>query len=708
MKFKEAKNRLLVTVGFIFIVFTIILISYKIGQIGADKKKYISLQDRSVLKTTDTLLNALSIDISKKTDIILNNKKITKAFHDQDREKLYGLLKEYYKRQVYLNKYLKIMTFRLTDGSTFLRIHKPEMFGDKLNKKRAIILDTNKLQQRHSGFEIGKLKMTYRVVTPIFYEDKHIGLVEVGVEPEYIIDKLSRSFDIQSALLVKKEATSVSMEKLQKEIKIGSFVLARGSKIFYDKAKEISLDKESLNIVKDKEKSCHISSGLDLYDHKKNVAAKLLFAYDITEIEENAIYAILQTAVTASIFMIILFFLINNIYNYFLKNLEIKTKLIEKQRNEISTILDASPNIIIVGDGKEISKANASFLRFFNEYKTLREFKQNHKCVCDFFMKYEEEGYVTSYMIEDEVWADYIVKHPEKDIKAAIKRDDGIHHFSIKAREIYIPSGKFIVSVFIDITKELDHLREIERKNQTIAEQSKMAALGEMLGNIAHQWRQPLSAISVSASSLKLNHELNLFNKEILYDTVDLIIKNTQYLSQTIEDFRNFIRNTNKKEDFNLKETLEHTLSIIKPNLIVNHITVIFEECDDDIQMHGYKNELMQSLLNILNNSKDVLINLDVNKERYIFINCYTKDNNAILSIKDNAGGIPKNIAPKIFEPYFTTKHKSQGTGLGLYMTYNIITKHMQGSIKTENKVFEYNGEIQKGACFYLTLPLKV
>jgi signal transduction histidine kinase len=128
-------------------------------------------------------------------------------------------------------------------------------------------------------------------------------------------------------------------------------------------------------------------------------------------------------------------------------------------------------------------------------------------------------------------------------------------------------------------------------------------------------------------------------------------------------------------------------------------------ECEKKIELYNYKNELTQAILNIIDNSKDALLEKNV-KDKYIFIHTYEIDHEAIIEIHDNAKGIPEEILTKIFEPYFTTKHKSQGTGLGLYMTHQIIEKSMGGTINVSNIAFEYNKHQFKGASFRITLPI--
>ena len=253
-------------------------------------------------------------------------------------------------------------------------------------------------------------------------------------------------------------------------------------------------------------------------------------------------------------------------------------------------------------------------------------------------------------------------------------------------------------------TAELEDKVEALKKAQSeLANADKMAAMGEMIGNIAHQWRQPLSAISSSSSSIRVQKELGILDDESLFEMVDNITNHTQYLSQTIEDFRNYFRNDKQKIEFDIKELIDSDLNIIKGKLYDNEIKVINHA--KNIKINNYKSEFSQAIMNFLSNAMDALIEHKEN-DRMIFISTSQKHGNVTIKIRDNAGGIPDDIIDKIFDPYFTTKHKSQGTGVGLFMTKDIIHKHMEGELKVKNKEFSHKHKKYKGAQFTIKLSL--
>ena len=244
---------------------------------------------------------------------------------------------------------------------------------------------------------------------------------------------------------------------------------------------------------------------------------------------------------------------------------------------------------------------------------------------------------------------------------------------------------------------------ENKKRDELLFQQSKLASMGEMIGNIAHQWRQPLSVISTASTGMKLQKELNILDDENFIKACDTINDNAQYLSNTIDDFKNFIKGDIVKEIFNLTNTIESSLHLIDGNIKSANIEVILQ-LEDNIMVNGYENELIQCLINIFNNARDIL--KENNNRKLFFITTMTKGNDVHISLKDNAGGISNDILPKIFEPYFTTKHQSQGTGLGLHMTYNLIVDGMNGTIEATNIEYTYEEEFYKGANFNIIIPL--
>lgn len=263
-----------------------------------------------------------------------------------------------------------------------------------------------------------------------------------------------------------------------------------------------------------------------------------------------------------------------------------------------------------------------------------------------------------------------------------------------------------VVLVFKDDTEKHNLKDEIQKQETVLSHQSKMAAMGEMLENIAHQWRQPLSVIATSISGIRLQKEFEMLSDEFLYETIDLVVDSTEYLSKTLDDFRNFFSIEKEKEEFDISYVINNAIIFTSPSFQYDKIEVISKI--EEIKTFGYKNELIHVLVSILQNAKDAFEDRKKNKDKkFVFIRAKKLDEKTIqIKIKDNAGGIPEKIIDRVFEPYFTTKHQSRGTGIGLYMALQMVKKHMEGEISVENQKFSYKDKKYKGACFTLNLPI--
>ncbi|OCL96875.1 sensor histidine kinase [Arcobacter porcinus] len=230
------------------------------------------------------------------------------------------------------------------------------------------------------------------------------------------------------------------------------------------------------------------------------------------------------------------------------------------------------------------------------------------------------------------------------------------------------------------IQKEIKHRLKQE---QILIQQSKLAAMGEMIGNIAHQWRQPLSQISAIHMNMKVTYNFDKFTKEYLEKKIIEANKLTNYMSQTIDDFRNFFKPQGEKELFSIEQACKDAYFIVESTLKYHNIEMRFD-IKDDIDILAYKNEFSQVILNLINNAKDILIERDI-KNPKIILEIKNGVKYAIIKIKDNAGGVDKINIDKIFDPYFTTRYQTQGTGIGLYMAKNIIERNMKGFINVKN-----------------------
>ncbi|KAB7892625.1 GAF domain-containing sensor histidine kinase [Poseidonibacter ostreae] len=253
-------------------------------------------------------------------------------------------------------------------------------------------------------------------------------------------------------------------------------------------------------------------------------------------------------------------------------------------------------------------------------------------------------------------------------------------------------------------TKIKDKILEDQNKSAIIFHQSKMASMGEMIGNIAHQWRQPLSTISTLASGVCLNLEIGNNDVEDNKAQLKQIVQTTQILSKTIDDFREFYNVNTMDENFNIAHAIKKSLEIAETELIINDIIIVLD-LNTSLYTYGLKNEFTQCILNLLTNAKEALVaNIEMTEKRYVFINLQEENNIISLSIKDNAKGIDPLILEDIFEQSHSKKEDKDSCQIGLFLTKLIIQKHMQGTLAVENIEYKYEGIDYKGAEFTINL----
>jgi len=213
---------------------------------------------------------------------------------------------------------------------------------------------------------------------------------------------------------------------------------------------------------------------------------------------------------------------------------------------------------------------------------------------------------------------------------------------------------------------------------ETLQQQAKLASMGEMIGAIAHQWRQPLNAISMSIQNLDDDYEDGLIDEKFLDEFITKNNAIVKFMSKTIDDFRNFFRVDKEKENFSVKNAIAQTVSIQSAQLKNSYIELVL--LGEDFQIHGFQSEFQQVILNLINNAKDVILDKKI-KNGKISISL----EKGTVTIEDNGGGVPNDISKRIFEPYFTTKEQGKGTGIGLYMSKMIIENNIGGRIKVQN-----------------------
>ena len=312
----------------------------------------------------------------------------------------------------------------------------------------------------------------------------------------------------------------------------------------------------------------------------------------------------------------------------------------------------------------------------------------------EFFSKKQEDGTFKYYLFNETFTAMFLSEKDDVKYKN-IEFDES--QIKEKIDDSYCIYIKEALSNFINITtqelyetnKKLENKmqKEVEKnikKQLLLQQQSKQAQMGEMVSMIAHQWRQPLNAISIYASNLELDAQFNEIDKKKILEAVAVIQKQVQKMSNVINSFMEFSKPDTKPILFSIKDTIAKAMDIMGAQLIARGIELQINYYDEPIEIIGYPTLLEQVIINLVANARDAFENKKI-ENKLISIKCYLKNDNGYIIIKDNAGGIPKEIQNRIFNPYFTTKG-TKGTGLGLYMSKNIMEDKFFGKLSFEVK----------------------
>ncbi len=288
----------------------------------------------------------------------------------------------------------------------------------------------------------------------------------------------------------------------------------------------------------------------------------------------------------------------------------------------------------------------------------------------------------------------YHITHPIMqliDATKTIANGDIYHKIKIESND----EVGILVGSFNDMIQKQKVMNEELKEQQVfMIHQSRLAQMGEIISMIAHQWRQPLHSLAFLIQTFSYKYEKGKLNATLMREFEHNTNKQIQNMSKSISEFRNFFKPHNEKVDYFVNDTINTSIDMLNPTFTKYNLFIKFEN-NTKFSSYGYPNELAQALINILNNAKDALLTKEI-KNKEIKVTLEQIAGEIVISVFDNAGGIPQDIISKIFDPYFSTKDKNHGTGLGLYMSKLIIQDHMHGDIKV------FNTEV--GACFKIYL----
>ncbi|WP_419678332.1 sensor histidine kinase [Aliarcobacter lanthieri] len=675
-------------IGLAFIISTIVAVfSTNIYINNKQKeilKKVYDSRHKTIFEKTQSLINdkqntSLAIAISLSKDENLYNNLKNKEFDKLNYKEIAKLIETNSK---YKNIWIQIFDEnRNSIYRSWTQIRDGVQFRGDLKNISA-------LKNISTSISAGLFNVGIKARTPIFDENNNFyGALEVVTHFDSISDDLQKN-GVYTIVIGDKRIRKNLKYPLLSQLFIDDYYIVNENvnKKLFDYIKENGIE-HYINIKDYIVENNYLISKYPLFDEQNKELAYILNFIEISSIDLNNIKYIKIQSIMASVIALIIIFTF--ILVYYIKQ-------IKYQDTKNKVLLDSQPNIIIITNGEKIVDANKQLFKFFPSAKNIEDFINKYVCICNFFEVMDNEEYIENKLYDGNNWCEHIFLNQNKNFKVAIKNSNNeLRHFNVKTSKVKL--GANLIVTFIDITNEILQKEKEINTQKAIFQQSKINAVINTLNNIAHQWRQPLGIISTIASGIKLKNSIKSLTDKEFDESCDKIIYNTQKLSNTIENFT----------DFFTKDSSSSSISIIEStNQIIKFLSSVFEKnsiiCkfnyDKDLMIECNSGSFTEAILNLLDNSIYSLIQNNKENNRFIFIDF--KDSK--LSIKDNAGGVDEAILSKILEPYFTTKHQSFGTGLGLYIVQEIFVRNHNFKSDLRNETFIYNDKENRGLNFII------
>ena len=699
---KNIANKTILVLLAIFLVIVFVIYKLLEKRLHTDIDFYKTELTQKTLHEYDLIYNKNKNISNLIFKTYIDTKDIKDLFKTKNRDALISYLDEKY-RMFKTEFNVRQLHFHLPNSNSFLRMHRPEKFGDSLKGIRHTVDYVNKYKKAIDGFEEGRIFNGFRYVYPVIDKnDIHLGSVEISFDAYRFIEDYVNDFNKRANFLVKKDVVDEKVFNSEKS----NYIKSPVEGFYFDRhvlEKLQMLNKHITPKKKSKEKLLEVSNkilkGEPFIAHftKANelviviplvnkVSKEVVGSLHLTDNDDFIVKKTSHFYTLMTVLTVVLAFIMIAIY----KELISKYKFLEISTKN-TKILNSQSSLIIITNGVNMKEANQTVYEFFN-YVDFDSFVNDHDCVCDFFEYEKDKEYIQRTMGELN-WFEYILYNPLKQNKVKMLNYNGeAHIFRIEFKEYDKNKNLYIVSL-IDITeveninitlsKKIEKALEKNTKQQQLMQQqSKLAAMGEMIGAIAHQWRQPLNELGITIQNLKYDYKDNLIDEEFISEFINKNKKTIKFMSNTIDNFRNFFRIDKEKNDFSIKEAIESTLTMQESQLKSHNIIVTI--IGEDFNIHGFQNEFQQVVLNLINNSKDALTSNCIENPK---INIILRTNK--IEIEDNAGGIPDDVINRVFEPYFTTKDQGKGTGMGLYMSKMIIEDNMNGKLYISNYSLE-------------------
>ena len=714
-----------ILLAIIFILFnTIIYIlteinsTHIINTILNGKMKVLTTHYRVLLESQEKIADAtykLTLSSDKVIEILTKANSASSNERDLLRKELDTIIEPQYK--IFQEEGVLQYHFIFPDNTVFYRAHKASKFGDNLTGIRKDFEYTNTTKKIFRGFAQGRTSHAFRNVYPLFDKNNnHIGAMEISFSSDSFQWYLNAISGIHSHFIVDKhifdsnawKRDDLILEYFQSS-EHSEYMLTLGDlhtkeRCVIENQKRLSQKRDEINVnialgqpfslyINGTEKdTIEIVSFLPIKNNLESKALAWIVAY-----EENSVIA----STLKNLFMIraILFVFSLLILYFIVKQINSKANLTKsnQEQNLLLSLFDKGESVLFKWHNDihwSIEYVSSSVENFFG-YK-VEEFIDNNitytKCIHpDDIQRVTEETKEKAQSLYN-----YFKHKPYR----IITKNGEVKWVSDNIIVVKDENGNitYFIGYISDITAEKENEELKLQQEKFIVEQTKNAQMGEMIGNIAHQWRQPLSLISTTASGIQMQKEFGLLSDEKESEMLESIIQKVQYLSNTIDIFRDYIKEEKVKKEVILQDRIHNAIGIVEASIVNNCINFTHNIDEvEPIKIVMVVGELSQVIINLLNNAKDILIERKILKPT-IQLSLKKEEDKAIISIEDNGGGIPQAIIEKIFDPYFTTKHQSQGKGLGLYMSKEIIEKNLLGTLSVKNS--------EIGAIFTIELPL--
>ncbi len=520
---KKIKNRFLLATIFVLTLAGAAMYYHQYSHILEEQHYDISVNHDNIHKTYTFMLEELKNNLNMHSMMLLSSDKLRKSIFNKDRRRLQQLIGPFYELLKEDNPYLEIMTFRDHDGTVLLRLHKPELYGDMLHKGRKIIISTNKKNISHYGFEVGKLGMTYRLVSPIFYQDKYIGSLELGVAPDYILQSLNKITDTKNALLIKAEEASASLN-LDLLTKHKHFYLTKSDPFFLDKLSSLDLNAHEETYLYE---GHHFSTNtdLDLLDYTGRVTGKILLAFNIDRQFEKTDLLQQSTLSFIVILVSVLILILHYGFSYFISRLSRSQEELEIYKERLELAFSGST------DGLWDWNMTDNSVYFSPRWKGMLGYEEDElENQLDTWKKRLHPDDIENVL--QEVQAHIDKKTPTFENIHRLKHKDGSWVWILdRGKVFYSNEGTAVrfIGTHTDITKEkklenkiLDMNTDLEEKiEERTVEQNTLLSLFDAGSSVLFKWNNDetwtVAHVSKSVKQL-LGYEVEQFlNNEISY-----------------------------------------------------------------------------------------------------------------------------------------------------------------------------------------------